>query len=183
MAENSRDISNEQRTRLLRAGIVLIDCDLDAQRPWAVVAGAGVERIERAVADEFGAAIDLDIAGDVPRALMPRRCVGHMEREAGRLQLRFVLRGDEHVDDIVLAEDDESVVVYGIVCTSVSSTDGGAWEGPWHVYLDRPLGDRVVIDGVTGSPVPYKNIFAELRDEWPADTTPHLDEPESPKLA
>jgi len=30
------------------------------------------------------------------------------------------------------------------------------------VYLDRPLGDRVVIDGVTGSPVPYKNIYAEL---------------------
>jgi hypothetical protein len=26
---------------------------------------------------------------------------------------------------------------------------------------------------LTGSPVPYRNIYAELRDEWQADTTPH----------
>jgi hypothetical protein len=88
-----------------------------------------------------------------------------MEREPGRLQLRFVLRGDEHVDDIVVAEDDETVVVYGIVCASVAGTDGPAWEGPWHVYLGQPLAGRVVIDGVTGSPVPYRNIYAELRAE------------------
>jgi hypothetical protein len=92
--------------------------------------------------------------------------------------LRFVLRGDEHVDDIVVAEDNESVVIYATVCASVAGMDGQAWEGAWHVYLGQPLADRVVIDGVTGSPVPYKNIFAELRDEWPADTTPHEDDHE-----
>jgi hypothetical protein len=173
MAVNSRDISDAQRTKLLGAGVVLLDCDLGARHPWAVVAGAGAERVKRIVADELGAGVDLDVAGDVPRRLMPRPCVGHMEREPGRLQLRFVLRGDEHVDDIVVAQDDESVVVYAIVCASVVETDGEAWEGPWHVYLRKPLADRVVIDGVTGSPVPYKNIFAELREEWPADTTPH----------
>lgn len=176
MAENSRDISDAQRTKLLRAGVVLLDYDLGARHPWAIVTGAGAERVERVVADELGVAVDVEIAGDVPRRLMPRPCVGHMEREPGRLQLRFVLRGDEHVDDIVVAEDDESVVVYAIVCASVAGMDGQAWEGPWHVYLGQPLADRVVIDGVTGSPVPYKDIFAELRDEWPADTTPHEDD-------
>jgi hypothetical protein len=85
-----------------------------------------------------------------------------MAREEGRLQLRFVLRDDEHLDDIVVAEDDECVVVYGIVCASVAGSGGDAYEGPWHVHLDRPLGDRGVIDGVTGSPVPYKNVFADL---------------------
>ena len=93
-----------------------------------------------------------------------------MEREERRLQLRFVLHGDEHVDDIVIAEDDACVVVYGIVCTTVAGTARDAYEGPWHVYLDRPLGDRMVIDGVTGSPVRFKNVFAELardRDEPP----------------
>jgi hypothetical protein len=70
--------------------------------------------------------------------------------------------GDEHVDDIVVAEDDACVVVYGIVCTSVAGSGRDAYEGPWRVYLERPLGDRMVIDGVTGSPVPYKNVFAEL---------------------
>lgn len=139
MAGNSRDISDAQRTKLLRAGVVLLDYDLGARHPWAVVTGAGAERVERVVADELGVAVDVEIAGDVPRRLMPRPCVGHMEREPGRLQLRFVLRGDEHVDDIVQAEDDESVVVYAIVCASVAGMDGQAWEGPWHVYLGQPL--------------------------------------------
>ena len=38
----------------------------------------------------------------------------------------------------------------------------GVWyEGPWHVYLERPLEGRAVIDGVSGSAVPYKNVFAK----------------------
>jgi hypothetical protein len=126
------------------------------------IAGAGEERVRVAITDELGAGVDMEIAGELPRQHMPRRCVGHMEREERRLQLRFVLRGDEHVDDIVVAEDDACVVVYGIVCTSVAGTARDACEGPWHVYLDRPLGDRMVIDGVTGSPVPYKNVSAGL---------------------
>jgi hypothetical protein len=173
MAENSRDISDAQRTKLLQAGVVLLESELDGRRPWALVTGAGAERVERVVGEELGAAVDVEVAGELPRRLVPRACVGHMEREPGRLQLRFVLRGDEHVDDIVVAEDDESVVVFAIVCASIAGTDGPACEGPWHVYLDQPLADRVVIDGVTGSPVPYRNIYAELRDEWQADTTPH----------
>jgi len=108
--------------------------------------------------DELGAAVSVDIAGELPRRHVPRPCVGHMEREERRLQLRFVPRGDEHVDEIVVAEDDDCVVVYGIVCTPAA----GSRRRPVAVHLDRPLGDRVVIDGVTGSPVPYKNIYAEL---------------------
>ena len=42
-----------------------------------------------------------------------------MEREPGRLQLRYVTCGDEHIDDIEVAEDDDFVVVLGTVCTSV----------------------------------------------------------------
>jgi hypothetical protein len=162
MPDNSPDIAASQRTRLLRAGIVLLEDHVDGAKQSVVVAGAGDERVRLAIMDELGAGIDVEIAGELPRQLMPRRCVGHMEREERRLQVRFVLRGDEHVDDIVVAEDDACVIVYGIVCTSVAGTGRDAYEGPWHVYLDRPLGDRMVIDGVTGSPVPYKNVFAAL---------------------
>ena len=171
MPENSPDLAAAQRTRLLRAGIVVLEEDLNGARPNVVVAGASEERVALAIADELGAAVGVEIAGELPRRHMPRPCVGHMEREERRLQLRFVLRGDEHVDEIVVAEDDDCVVVYGIVCTSLAGTGGDTYEGPWHIYLDRPLGDRGVIDGVTGSPVPYKNVFAELaqddgEDEW-----------------
>ncbi len=86
-----------------------------------------------------------------------------MEREPCRLQLRYVLRGDEHVDDIVVAEDDETVAVLGTVCTSVIGDTGETVECPTHVYLRRPLGDRRVIDGFNGEEVPYKNVFVELQ--------------------
>jgi hypothetical protein len=69
-----------------------------------------------------------------------RRCVGHMEREPGRLQLRYVLRGDDEM----------------------------------YVYLDRPLGDRTVVDGVGGQPVPYVNVYAQLsHDEAGANGRDH----------
>ena len=32
----------------------------------------------------------------------------------------------------------------------------------FHVYLESPLGDRTVIDGVSGDAVPYKNVYAAL---------------------
>ena len=38
-------------------------------------------------------------------------------------------------------------------------------EIPYHVYLDAPLGDRTVIDGMTGAAVPYKNVWAEISRE------------------
>ncbi len=161
MPDNSPDIAAKQRPRLLRAGIVLLENDLDGAKPSVLVAGAGEERVRLAVVDDLGEGIDVEIAGELPRRHVPRPCAGFMEREERRLQLRFVLCGDEHVDDIVIAEDDACVVVYGIVCTSVAGTGRDAYEGPWHVHLDRPLGDRVVIDAGTGSPVPYKNVFAE----------------------
>jgi hypothetical protein len=161
-AGHSPDLAASQRTRLLRAGIVLLDEDLHRRTPRVVVAGAGEGRIGRAVAEELGAAVEVEIASELPRLLVPRRCVGHMEREERRLQVRFVLYGDEHMDEIVVTEDDECVVVYEIVCAAVAGTSRDGCECPWSVYLDLPLGDRVVIDGATGSPVPYKNIWADM---------------------
>jgi hypothetical protein len=114
---------------------------------------------------EFGQEIEVDVAGELPRWHRPLWCVGQMEREPGRLQLRFVLSGDEHVDDIVVVEDDESVVVLATVCASTAGPSGDALGVPCHVYLDRPLGGRVVIDGHRDEPVPYVNVYEEIRQE------------------
>jgi hypothetical protein len=86
-----------------------------------------------------------------------------MEREPGRLQLRFAFRRDEHVDEIIVAESDSAVVVLATVCTSVAGDAAFEYRGPAHVYLDRPLGDRQLIDGTTGQNVPYFNVHATLR--------------------
>jgi hypothetical protein len=98
------------------------------------------------------------------RELSPRRCVGHMEREPGRLQLRLVLYRGEHVCEIDIEEDDEVVVAFATVCGPAEEDyeDGDACEVPCHVYLECPLGDRAVRDGHFGHAIPYRNVYAEL---------------------
>jgi hypothetical protein len=100
------------------------------------------------------------------RRLEPRSCVAHCEREPGRLQLRFVLDVDEHMHDIDVAEDDESVVVFATVCSPVTGIRTDVVEGPFHVYLEEPLGQRRVVDALSGREVPYRNVLAELAAEY-----------------
>ncbi len=92
-----------------------------------------------------------------------RACGGHMEREEGRLQLRVALRGREGVFSVLFEEDDERVTVLILVCGEEDPADD--WmDCPVHIYLDRPLGDREVVDVVQGCrPVPYYNVHEEMR--------------------
>jgi hypothetical protein len=63
-------------------------------------------------------------------------------------------------------EDDCSVVVFGTICMPRIEDEeefSDAVECPYHVYLDRPLGDRTVIDAVCNEPVPYKNVYVEIQ--------------------
>jgi hypothetical protein len=100
------------------------------------------------------------------RQLTPRAYVAYREREPGRLQLRFVLDADEHMHEIVVEEDDDVVEVFATVCGPVSGPSGEVIEGPWHVYLERPLARRSVVDALSGREVPYRNVLAELAEEF-----------------
>jgi hypothetical protein len=151
--------SLEQRVELLRHGIVVVGDEAGTVE----LTGAGSDRVHEVAARVLGEAFE--VIGETPRLIEPRVCRGHMEREPGRLQVRFALTGDEHVDDIIVAEDEQTVVVFCTVCTATAGEEGERWEGPWHVYLDAPLGRRTVIDGSTGEPVPYRNIWAEIERE------------------
>jgi hypothetical protein len=100
------------------------------------------------------------------RRLTPRTCVAHREREPGRLQLRFVLDVVEHMHEIVVDEDDDVVEVFATVCGPVSGPSGEVIEAPWHVYLERPLAGRRVVDALSGRDVPFRNVLAELAEEF-----------------
>jgi len=84
--------------------------------------------------------------------------------------VRFVLAGDQHIDDIVVAEDENTVVVLGTVCVSVFGDEGEPVECPAHVWLRRPLGERTVIDGFNGEPIPYESVWTHIQrrldEEW-----------------
>jgi hypothetical protein len=103
---------------------------------------------------------------DTPRRLVPRSFVAHREREPGRLQLRLVLARDEHVDDIVVDEEDDRVIAFASVCTPTTGAHPEQMEGPFHVYRERPLGDRTVVDALSGRTLPYRNVLAELAEEY-----------------
>jgi hypothetical protein len=95
----------------------------------------------------------------------PRSCVGHMEREPRRLQLRYVLFVGEGVCDVEIEEEDDAVTVYGFICAGEDEEPVDHSEScncPVHVHLDRPLGERVVIDGHSGRQVPYRNVWEEI---------------------
>ena len=101
-----------------------------------------------------------------PRRLGPRSCVAYCEREPGRLQLRLVLDRDEHVDDIAVDENDDTIVVFASVCSPTTGVCREQCGVPFHVYLERPLGGRKVIDALSGREVPYRNVLAELAEGY-----------------
>lgn len=86
----------------------------------------------------------------------PGICLGYREREPGRLQLRVALGGeDKGVCKADVEEDDEAIRVRLFICYDrFGDHDREYLNCPVHVYLDEPLGDRRVIDLVTGRELP-----------------------------
>jgi hypothetical protein len=84
-------------------------------------------------------------------------CLGHREREPGRLQVRVALCRGEGVCDVIVEEDEDTVRVRLLVCYDERVKLGEDREYincPVHVYLDKPLGGRTVIDVQTDEAVP-----------------------------
>ena len=86
-------------------------------------------------------------------------CLGYREREPGRLQLRVALGGcDNGVCDVIVEEDEDAVRVRLLVCYDEDRLEDGEdreyTNCPVHVYLDKPLAGRTVIDVETDEPVP-----------------------------
>lgn len=158
------DVSPQDRVTLLKEGIAVLSVEPDRQGTRVYVTGRDDERVRERVTELLGDALDVWVVGEIPRQLRPRPCAGYLERDPGILQLRYVVLGAQHVDDITVAEDDETVVVFGSVCTSSMGEDGEPIDCPVHVALDRPLEDRVVIDGVSGREVPYRNVYEGIEE-------------------
>lgn len=153
-------ITPEDRAALLNDGVLVHSAHHHERHPTQLfVTAPDEERAVATVSARLGGELDVNFCGDVPREVRPRRCNGHMEREAGRLQLRYAIQRDEHMDEIIVAEDDGRVIVFASVCTPIEPQLSDIVECPYHVYLDRPLGERVVFDAVARAPVPYFNVY------------------------
>ena len=151
-------VSAEDSVALLREGIAVLSVEDHKGRIQVGAAGRDEERVRKRVAEQLGD-VDVWVVGDVSRQLRPRAASTYMPHEPNMLHLRYVVQGDQHVDEIVTAEDDETVVVFGCVCMSVVGDEGPPIDAPAFVVLERPLGDRTVIDGVSGAPLPFRNVY------------------------
>jgi hypothetical protein len=95
-------------------------------------------------------------AGNAQRAV---RCLSYREREPLRLQVRVAIRPSiEGVCDAFAEEDEDerTVRVRVFLCHPKGEAEGPDREYldcPVHVYLDKPLGGRKVIDALTGKPL------------------------------
>jgi hypothetical protein len=81
---------------------------------------------------------------------LPRHALGFRERSIGELELRVALGGDEGICQVIVDERDDEVYVRVVVCYE-DEDDAPArrpeyMDCPARVWLDRPLGDRAVID-------------------------------------
>ncbi|WP_028062167.1 hypothetical protein [Solirubrobacter soli] len=157
-------VAVKDRTALLREGIAVVDAEVKDGRLLVEVTGAPDERVRQVVGDRFGPGTRVTVVDDLPRRLYARPAVGHKEREEKRLQLRYVIWPDEHIGDIFVEEDEDSVVVLGMICVSAACEDGEPTEVPTHVYLEEPLRSRLVIDGCSGEVVPYKNVWDDIEE-------------------
>src|SRR3954447_21260044 len=159
-------VTAEDRCELLSSGVVVIDDHVGrkGRRSVSVVSPLGMPALE-AVGARFGKDVEIEYVGETHRSLRPRRCVGYMEREPGRLQVRYAFASEDHMDEVLCEEDGERVVVYGLVCCYAGSTEPEWREEPFHVYLRSALGGRTVVDGVTGEPIPYRNVYEEMAAE------------------
>src|SRR3954469_2182327 len=148
------------RATLLRRGIAVLFQETTPK--WGsvlYVSSVRPEWAERAMA-ELLPGVEFEWRGETPRELRPRAIHRCCEREPGRLQLRVVVGSEEHVDEILVAEDDHIVAVLVTVCMPVAGPLGEQCDVPCHVYLDRPLGTRKVIDAVRGEELEFLDLDA-----------------------
>ena len=157
-------ISEQDHAALLGAGIAVLAAWTYEGRLYVRVTGPLDAR--DVVRARLGADVDVGVCGDGPREIRPIACCGYVERDPGRLQLRYLMSDDRHLDDIVVRETDDTVFIYGTACAAIDEVGGDEMDSPYHVYLERPLGTRTVFDEVANRPVPYRNVYAELRTRW-----------------
>lgn len=81
-------------------------------------------------------------------------CVGYRERDPGRLQLRVIVHPrTEGACKAIVEENDDEIRVRVLVCYQEVDEDE-YMNCPIHVYLEKPLNARAVIDVDSGEVLP-----------------------------
>lgn len=147
------------RAELLARGVVALD-DEETKKgdKFLCVAAPRYEHAQAVVAAVLGDEWEVHWVGPTPREIVPRELVDWSDRGMGGMKLGIVLYAEEHIDEVLLAEDDHKVVVRAFVCSPAQPADGQVRAEVAKVYASREIGDRLVLDGLTGVILPDVTI-------------------------
>ena len=130
---------------MLRGVIALHECD-----GTLLVTAPTEERAVAVVAELLGEAFAVDWLGETNHRIVPARVLHYEYFPVNTIYLTVEARADEHVDCSCVAEDDEMVVVAAFKCSPRYADRGPDKPQLERVLLDGYLGDRPVIDALTG---------------------------------
>jgi hypothetical protein len=123
---------------------------LDGVVEWEVFT-PDPEGTARKIAERFGDAVRLEVLGDRGAVLEPHAWDCYEATSPGRLTIRFLGGPRDSIDRVVVVEDDRTVAVEMWLRESLHDVRGSEFYRA-DVELESPLGDRVVVDAVTGAP-------------------------------
>jgi hypothetical protein len=161
-AARSSFVTREDRAALLRDGVVVLSDGRSRSGRYVVVTAAEADRARVAVRRQLGAKVVIEVVGTVPGRLVPRACEGYTSHWHWTLDVSVPIRDGERVDGVLVEEDERAVVVLATVRTNAIVTAGRSISVSYCVRLDRPLGGRILIDGVTGAELPVLDLLAPI---------------------
>ena len=136
------------QAQLLRRGVAVLA--EEEHRGTRFLTVSSYNRDRTALVSELLPDVQVDWAGRTARQIVPARCVGWRKKADDVLRVWIALHTDEHIDEVVAAENDDEVVVLAFACTPTAGSEGGWRSEPIRVDLDSPIGDRQVICGFSG---------------------------------
>ena len=154
------------RAELLARGVVVLKarCSVRGEMTLSVAADR-IESAMESVPKLLGEHWVVDWLGPTPRQIVPAPILSYRDRGMGGIKLFVALGEEEHVDEVLLAEDDEKVVLAAYVCSPALPTGSRHRIDAVKRYAKRSLDGRPVIDRLTGEVL----VNESLLDDWSSD--------------
>jgi hypothetical protein len=154
------------RAELLARGVVV----LRERRPRKgdkslTVASYRPEWARHAVPELLGEDWEVDWVGETPREIVPVRILSYRDRGMGGIKLFVAIGDEEHVDEVLLAEDAEKIVLAAYVCSPATGSGGRHRIEAIKKYAARSLDGRPVIDRFSGEVLVNESLLDDRSSE------------------
>ena len=155
------------RAELLARGVIVLEESRGRKGEKSLlVASYRMEWAEEAVPELLGEQWEVVWIAKTPREIVPVGILSYRDRGMGGIKLFVALADEEHVDEVLLAEDEEKIVLAAYVCSPALPTGGRHRIEAIKTCAMADLAGRPVIDRFTGEVLVNESLL---------DTRPAID--------